>query len=107
MTQGVYGACGNANENLQSPKVAGPAEEFRQAPAFSPQQMKEMARVQRLRVAAEKRLHPPADVGTPPGLEAVALGRDPVVAQRGEQTNYREAATRIRSSVSIMARSSD
>src|SRR5437879_11446991 len=67
--------------------LVGPAQEPTDPGALAPQQAEKRAGIERRRLLAEKRLHPPADVGTLPRAEAVALCSHPVVTQGAQHAD--------------------
>ena len=69
---------------LNAPVLGDPREEMSESCAFAPEKAKELTRAQRVHIPAEKRLEAPAEVRTGPWAQAVALRRDPVVAESGE-----------------------
>src|SRR2546427_6355597 len=70
--------------------LVGPAQERTEPGALAPQQAEKRAGIEHRSLLAEKRLHPPADVGTLPRAEAVALGSYPVVTQGAQHALIRE-----------------
>src|SRR2546428_11393199 len=73
--------------------LVGPAQERTEPGALAPQQAEKRAGSERCSLLAEKRLHPPAEVGTLPPAEAAALVRYPVVTLGTQHRLIREGIT--------------
>jgi hypothetical protein len=62
--------------------LVGPVEEVLQLIAIFPAQFEELSRGQVSGFGAKVGLEAPAEIGAVPGIEAIALGRQPVVAEK-------------------------
>lgn len=82
--------------------LGDPGKEAAHARAFGPHEAKEFAGVQASGGRAKERLHAPAQIGAIPGLEAVALGDEPVIAERVQHIGRREAGASDRSFLACM-----
>lgn len=67
---------------LDAAALGGPVYEMLHLLAVFPEEMKKLAGRQVRRFFSQKGLEAPTQVGTFPRLQAIALGRGPVVAQR-------------------------